>query len=158
MQTILIVDDNLDLCRPMASLLKHMGYNSEYATGGEAALKLISELVPDLVILDVMMPDMDGLEVLRRLKADQRTEKLPVVMFSAVADPEFRAHALGKGATDYWIKAAVRFQRTSRQNLKNPGCSKLNPHRSIRTSCLHCLTLSQSNGNLATPQERWPSG
>src|ERR1700761_4236012 len=109
MQSILIVDDNLDLCRPMASLLKHMGYNSRYATGGADALKAIDEGIPDLVILDVMMPDMDGLEVLRRIKADTRTEKLPVVMFSAVADPEFRAHALSKGATDYWVKAGIDF-------------------------------------------------
>jgi CheY-like chemotaxis protein len=109
MQTILIVDDNIDLCKPMASLLKHMGYNSHYATGGEAALKFVSTTVPDLVILDVMMPDMDGLEVLRRLKSDIRTEPVPVVMFSAIADSDFRAHAISKGAIDYWVKAGVDF-------------------------------------------------
>ena len=109
MQTILIVDDNIDLCRPMATLLKQMGYNSHYATGGEAALQFIAVTVPDLVILDVMMPDMDGLEVLRRLKSDARTIPVPVVMFSAIADSEFRAHAISKGAVDYWVKAGVDF-------------------------------------------------
>jgi DNA-binding response OmpR family regulator len=109
MRTILIVDDNLDLCRPMAALLKHQGYNSHYATSGEDALNKIAAVPPDLVILDVMMPDMDGLEVLRRLKSETSTQQIPVVMFSAVADPEFRAHALGKGAADYWIKAAIDF-------------------------------------------------
>jgi DNA-binding response OmpR family regulator len=109
MQTILIVDDNLDLCRPMAALLKHLGYNSQYATGGEAALKFVSETVPDLVILDVMMPDIDGLEVLRRMKADPRTHDVPVVMFSAVSDSEFCAYTRSMGAVDYWVKAALDF-------------------------------------------------
>ena len=109
MQTILIVDDNIDLCKPLATLLKQFGYNSQYATGGEAALKFVSEVLPDLVILDVMMPDMDGLEVLRRLKADPRTQPVPVVMYSAIADSEFQAHALEKGAVGYWIKARVDF-------------------------------------------------
>jgi CheY-like chemotaxis protein len=109
MHTILIVDDNMDLCRPMAALLKHRGYDSHYATSGEDALKKIALHAPDLVILDVMMPEMDGLEVLRRLKAEVRTQQIPVVMFSAVADPEFRNHALGKGAIDYWVKAGIDF-------------------------------------------------
>ncbi len=109
MQTILIVDDNIDLCKPMATLLKQLGYNSHYATGGEAALKFITDTLPDLIILDVMMPDMDGLEVLRRLKTEPRTQPVPVVMFSAIADSEFRAHAISKGAADYWVKAGVDF-------------------------------------------------
>jgi DNA-binding response OmpR family regulator len=109
MHTILIVDDNMDMCRPMAALLRHHGYNSVYATSGEDALNKIAARTPDLVILDVMMPDMDGLEVLRRLKAQAVTEQIPVVMFSAVADPEFRTHALGKGAIDYWVKAGIDF-------------------------------------------------
>jgi CheY-like chemotaxis protein len=109
MQTILIVDDNLDLCKPMVKLLTHMGYTGEYALDGEGALKFIDRTVPDLVILDVMMPDMDGLEVLRRLKAEQRTQQIPIVMFSAIADPEFRTHAISKGATDYWVKTGIDF-------------------------------------------------
>jgi CheY-like chemotaxis protein len=110
MQTILVVDDNLDVCKPLATLIRHLGYDSHYATGGEAALKFVDNALPALVILDVMMPGMDGLEVLRRLKSDHRTAAIPVVMFSAVADPEFRTHALGKGAVDYWIKAGVDFK------------------------------------------------
>jgi CheY-like chemotaxis protein len=118
MQTILIVDDNLDLCRPMATILKQMGYDSHYATGGEAALKFVAGTIPDLVILDVMMPDMDGLEVLRRLKADARTQPVPVVMFSAIADKEFRDHAVSKGAVDYWIKAGVDFGQLKQRIVK----------------------------------------
>jgi CheY-like chemotaxis protein len=110
MQTILVVDDNLDVCKPLATLIRHLGYDGQYATGGEAAIQFASAKQPALVILDVMMPGMDGLEVLRRLKADARTATIPVVMFSAVADPEFRTHAMTKGAADYWIKAGVDFK------------------------------------------------
>jgi putative two-component system response regulator len=111
MQTILVVDDHLDLCKPMTALLKRLGYSAFYATGGEAALAFVHDTPTDLVILDVMMPDMDGLEVLRRLKADPHTQGSAVVMFSAVADPEFRKHALSKGAVDFWIKANVDFSQ-----------------------------------------------
>jgi CheY-like chemotaxis protein len=65
-----------------------------------------------------MMPDMDGLEVLRRLQAEPSTRQVPVVMFSAVADPEFRAHTLSKGATDYWIKAGVDFGELQKRIAK----------------------------------------
>ena len=110
MQTILVIDDNVDVCKPLATLIRHLGYNGQYATGGEDGLKFIDGTLPSLVILDVMMPGMDGLEVLRRLKDDERTRGVPVVMFSAVTDPEFRAHAMTKGAVDYWIKAGVDFK------------------------------------------------
>jgi CheY-like chemotaxis protein len=109
MQTILVVDDHVDLCKPMTALLKRLGYEAHYATGGAAALEFMQATPADLIILDVMMPDMDGLEVLRRLKSDPNTRKSAVVMFSAIADPEFRQHALSRGAVDFWIKANVDF-------------------------------------------------
>ncbi len=118
MQTILVVDDNIDLCRPMVSLLKHLGYNSQYATGGEAALQFVSATVPDLVILDVMMPGIDGLEVLRRMKVDPRTQGVPVIMFSAVSDNEFCAYARSMGAVDYWIKAGLDFSKLQERITK----------------------------------------
>ena len=117
-QTILVVDDHVDLCRPMTALLKRLGYSAHYATGGEAALAFMSTTTADLVILDVMMPDMDGLEVLRRLKSDPKTEHAPVVMFIGFGDPEFRKHALSKGAVDFWIKASVDFSQLRQRITK----------------------------------------
>ena len=99
------------MCKPMTALLKLLGYSAHYATDGETALAFVHNTPPDLVILDVIMPDMDGLEVLHRLKSDPQTKQSAVVMFSAVADPEFRRHALSKGAADFWIKAAVDFSQ-----------------------------------------------
>ncbi len=109
LQTILIVDDNLEVCRPMATLIRHLGYDGRYATGGEAALAAAQQAPPALVILDVMMPGMDGLEVLARLKADDRTRGVPVVMYSAVTDPEYKARASAAGAVDYWVKAGISY-------------------------------------------------
>ena len=108
MGTILIVDDNLDAARPLAKLLKHGGHQSVVLNSGEAALNhLRDDGVPDLMLLDVMMPGMDGLEVLRHVRTNPRTAGLPVVLFSAVSDPQFREHALAKGANDYWVKASI---------------------------------------------------
>ena len=62
--------------------------------------------LPDLVILDAMMPGMDGAEVLRQIRTAARTAAVPVVMLSAVADPAFQEHMIRKGANDYWVKAS----------------------------------------------------
>src|SRR5215207_2335951 len=64
---------------------------------------------PDLMILDVMMPGLDGFAVLQAVRGDPRTAKLPVIMFSAVSDPSRIAHAMARGANDYWIKASFDF-------------------------------------------------
>ncbi len=110
---ILIVDDQIDACRPLAMLFKHLGHLGECVTSGEAALTFLRKQRPDLMILDVMMPGMDGMEVLRRVRDDPVTHDLPVVMFSAVADPAFREHAREKGANDYWVKASLDFDQIS---------------------------------------------
>ena len=109
MGRILIVDDEPQACQILSRLIRHLGHETAWKTGGADALAYIDEAPVDLLILDVMMPGMDGMEVLRRLRADPRTRKLPVVMFSAVADRNFIDEAIRKGATDYWVKASFDF-------------------------------------------------
>ena len=113
MATILVVDDNDDACRLMARLVRASGHDGVCVTSGEAALEFLRDRRPDLIILDNMMPGMDGVEVLRRVRQDPdpATAALPVVMWSAVADPEFIEHARRKGATDYWVKAGFDYAR-----------------------------------------------
>jgi CheY-like chemotaxis protein len=110
MGRILIVDDEPQACAMMARLVKHFGHDSVCRLGGQEALDFIRETPIDLLILDVMMPGMDGMQVLRHLRADPQTASLPVVMFSAVADRNFIEDALRKGATDYWVKASFDFK------------------------------------------------
>ena len=109
MGTVLIVDDEPQACAMMARLVRHFGHESVCRMGGQEALDYIGASPVDLVILDVMMPGMDGLQVLARVRGEPRTAALPVVMFSAVADRSFIEDALRRGANDYWIKASFDF-------------------------------------------------
>ena len=109
MGKVLIVDDEPQACMILARLIHHLGHDTAWKTGGVDALQYIEATPIDLLILDVMMPGMDGMEVLRRVRSDPKTSALPVVMFSAVADRNFIDEARRKGATDYWIKASFDF-------------------------------------------------
>jgi CheY-like chemotaxis protein len=111
MPSILVVDDDSGSCRLLLRLLGHLGHLAESAESGEQALAYLQNHVPELVILDVMMPGMDGLELLRRMRAAPRTARVPVVMFSAVSDPQLIEHALSKGANGYWVKGHIDFNR-----------------------------------------------
>lgn len=111
MATVLVVDDQMDACRALARLLRHFGHNANCSDSGPNALEYLSSNKPDLVILDVMMPGMDGLDVLRVIRADPRLQALPVILFSALSDPKFRDYAINEGANDYWIKGAIDFSK-----------------------------------------------
>ena len=111
MGKILIVDDEPQACQILSRLIRHLGHEAAWKTGGAEALEYLGETAGDLLILDVMMPGMDGMEVLRRLRAQPGTQALPIVMFSAVADRNFIDEAMRKGATDYWVKASFDFNQ-----------------------------------------------
>jgi len=128
MATILVVDDNAVVARVLAKLLQQRGHRALIAGDGPAALDTVRQQGPDLFLLDMMMPDMDGLEVLRRLKADPQTARPPVILFSAVDDPKVVAKAMGEGAKDYWVKASFKFeelpQRLARHLPATPSAAE----------------------------------
>ncbi|MGB9989226.1 response regulator [Massilia sp. SM-13] len=102
--TILIVDDTPDNIMLLSSLLKEQ-YNTKVATNGATALQILQNTPEvDMVLLDVMMPEMDGYEVCRCIKADPRTSDIPVLFLTAKSQPEDEARGLGIGAVDYLIK------------------------------------------------------
>ncbi len=82
-RTIMVVDDNPDIVIIVTSILEAKGYVVQSASSGQEALSLLKGQKPDLIILDIMMPQMDGLEVLTRLKADQSTASIPVILLTA---------------------------------------------------------------------------
>jgi adenylate cyclase len=101
---ILVVDDQEDNVRLLADLLSLHGYSVETAGSGEGALSSVGRSIPDLVLLDVVMPGLSGLDVLRRLRADARYAALPIVLVTAL-DPEVeRATGLESGADDFLTK------------------------------------------------------
>ena len=76
---ILIVDDSLENLRLLASLLTKKGYKVISATDGQMALSIVKGEIPDLILLDVMLPQMDGYEVCRRLKSQEQTRHIPII-------------------------------------------------------------------------------
>lgn len=110
MRRILVVDDDQFAAESFTAMLKHLGYDATFATSGPAAVEqLSSSSLPDLVILDLMMPDVNGLETLQRIRANAQTAEVPVVMYSALDDDEWEARAREAGAQDYWIKGGFGF-------------------------------------------------
>lgn len=101
--SVLIVDDVPANIRILADFLRD-GHDIHAATRGEDALELAGRLAPDIILLDVVMPDMDGYDVCRRLKADEATRGIPVIFVTARFAPEDEALGLSLGAVDYIIK------------------------------------------------------
>ncbi len=101
---LLVVDDNETNREVLSRRLKMQGYATQCEPDGAAALSAIANRVFDLVLLDIMMPDMDGYEVLRRLKADEQTRDVPVIMISAIGDLDSVVRCIELGAEDYLPK------------------------------------------------------
>jgi DNA-binding response OmpR family regulator len=102
--TILVVDDDVDIVRFIEMNLRLEGYRVLVATEGASALEMMAIDQPDLVLLDVMMPGVDGIEVMRQLRSDSRTSTLPVIMLTAKTMTADRVLGLAAGANDYIIK------------------------------------------------------
>ncbi|MBP5855919.1 two-component system response regulator [Marivibrio halodurans] len=104
MATVLVVDDTPDNLAIMSDLLRD-AYRVKVATSGESALRIAgADSRPDLIMLDVMMPGMDGYEVCRRLKEDRRTRDIPVIFLTARTDPDDERRGLELGAVDFISK------------------------------------------------------
>lgn len=101
---ILIVDDEEKNIKLMAAILRNYGYDFDTAKNGIEALEMTKTFSPDLIFLDIMMPEMDGYEACRRLKSDPATKHIPVVMVTALGDRDSRIKGLEAGANDFLSK------------------------------------------------------
>ncbi|PKL08505.1 MAG: DNA-binding response regulator [Spirochaetae bacterium HGW-Spirochaetae-7] len=102
--TILVIEDDQDIRELLAYTLGKEGYDVIQAPSGEAGLKAIKDRAPSLVVLDVMLPGMDGLELLRKVKGDQKLRAIPVIMASARGEETDIVTGLELGADDYVTK------------------------------------------------------
>jgi CheY-like chemotaxis protein len=103
-RTIVIVEDEPDTAEMLAEMLRLSGYRVLKTYGGNPAIELIAQKKPDAVVLDVMMPDLDGLEVLRILKRDSQLAHIPVIVVSAKILPTDIKDGLDAGASIYLTK------------------------------------------------------
>jgi len=101
---VLIVDDVPDNLSVLHDALDESGYTVLLATHGEAALQRAGQALPDIVLLDAMMPGMDGFEVAKRLKADARTAHIPIIFMTGLTETEYLVAALESGGVDYVTK------------------------------------------------------
>ncbi len=102
--SILIVDDNPDNLRLLAGFLSADGYQIRAASNGRQALDAVAKKLPDLILLDLMMPKIDGYEVCRRLKADTNTRSIPILFISALDETMDKVKAFEVGGVDYIVK------------------------------------------------------
>ncbi|MGB9442380.1 MAG: two-component system response regulator, partial [Desulfobacterales bacterium] len=101
---ILLVDDNTTNLQLLHETLDGIGYRLLIAKNGKTALAIARKAKPALILLDIMMPEMDGYEVCRRLKADEKTDRIAVIFITALADEDDEAKGLALGAVDYLTK------------------------------------------------------
>ncbi len=105
MATILIVEDDPLMSRMYEKIFTFEKYDVQMAHDGEEGLLRAQQINPTLIMLDVMMPKMNGLQVLERLKADPKTKSIPIVMLTNLAGQQDAETALSKGAVKYLIKS-----------------------------------------------------
>ena len=130
-ETILVVDDDPDIARFVEINMRLEGFDVRIARDGEEALSAIAQEAPDLVLLDVMMPRIDGVEVCRRLRADPATAHLAIIMLTAKSLSADKVVGLTAGADDYLIKPfdtlelVARVRSTMRRNAEMRAASPL---------------------------------
>ncbi|MEK7312443.1 MAG: response regulator [Chloroflexota bacterium] len=129
-QSILIVEDDLDLAEMLNAYFRVQGYDVLTAAWGEDAVRISQENTPDIVLLDIRLPDMDGYEVCRRMRTQRRTENLPIIFLTERRDRIDKLQGLELGVVDYITKPfdiqelrlRVRnaLRRASLESLVNP--------------------------------------
>ncbi|MES9875474.1 MAG: response regulator [Candidatus Sedimenticola sp. PURPLELP] len=118
MGEILVVDDTAANLKLVSEMLSSQGYKVRPANSGELALTTISVKQPDLVLLDVRMPGMDGYEVCSRLRSDPATSDLPIIFLSALDEAEGRSKGFEVGGSDFITKPVVQDELFARVRIQ----------------------------------------
>jgi two-component system cell cycle response regulator len=112
--SILLVDDNEQNLELMAAYIEELGCQMHMARDGVEALEQVSAQRPDLILLDVMMPRMSGFQVCKKLKSDEATREIPIVMVTALSEVSDVEHAVDVGADDFLSKPVNRLELLTR--------------------------------------------
>lgn len=136
---VLIADDNADMRAYLSGLLRGAGYEVTAVSDGRQALESVRADLPDLVVSDVMMPGLDGLELVAALRADTRTAALPVLLLSARAGQESSIEGLSAGADDYLVKPFAAAELLARVRANVALARLRNHHSRWRTALIDSL-------------------
>lgn len=127
MSTVLIVDDDLTARETLVAMLEGEGYDLQLAKDGIQALRMLEQIQPDLILLDVMMPGMDGFEVCRRIRSTRQLAEVPIILLTALDDRDSRVRGIESGADDFLSKPADRRELTARVRT----ITRLNRYRTL---------------------------
>lgn len=101
---IFIIEDEKPLLEALVTRLKNVGFETETAVDGAEALEKLKTLTPDVILLDIILPKIDGFAVLEKIKEDARIKDIPVIVLSNLGQDADIKRALGLGAVDYFVK------------------------------------------------------
>ncbi|PWH11870.1 MAG: hypothetical protein DDG60_16150 [Anaerolineae bacterium] len=149
-EKILIIDDDLDTLRLVGLMLQKQGYSIMAASSGPQGLQMAFENPPDLVLLDVMMPGMDGYEVARQLRANQLTVNIPILMFTAKSQLDDKVTGFEAGADDYLTKPThpSELQAHVKALLARSAKSRVNPPTGPGESPAYLIGVLAARGGL----------
>ena len=148
-EVVLIVDDVPDNLSVLHDALDESGYTVLVATGGEAALARAQQALPDIVLLDAMMPGMDGFEVAKRLKATPQTAHIPIIFMTGLTETEYLVAALEAGGVDYVTKPIKPKEVLARMNVHMQGARERRQARNALDAFGYAsITVRASDGRL----------
>lgn len=104
-KTVLIVEDEKSLAEPLKLKLKKAGYSVYHGKNGQEGLDLVAKVHPDIILLDLLMPVMDGAQMLKHLSENPETKKIKVIILSNISDVDTASKVAGMGAMDYVVKS-----------------------------------------------------
>ncbi|MFA5777495.1 MAG: response regulator [Parcubacteria group bacterium] len=104
-KTILLVEDDSFVSDIYQTKISSEGFDMMVAENGLEAIKKLEEKIPDLILLDIVMPYMDGIETLKKIKKEEKWKKIPIILLTNLSEKEKIQEALGMGADDYLIKS-----------------------------------------------------
>jgi len=148
---IFIVEDDLDLSEMLSAYFRVQGYQVALATRGEDAVAQITKEIPELIVLDIRLPDIDGYEVCRRLRQYQRTQNIPIIFLTEKREKEDKLAGLELGAVDYITKPfdIQELRLRIRNSLRRSRLSTM--HNPVTGLPEGALVLERLDGMLARP-------